>query len=289
MDNTYIDFHIHTTQSDGAYTPSEVCRMVNDAGIGILSITDHNYTEDLTELRKEFADLLIVQGAEISCIHTNSVGKKTELHIVGLGFDIDNSKIKKVFAHNQPSRQPYINAILDKLRLCGIELGNYNDLCNAYPNHRQIGRMNIAKTMTERGYVNNIERAFDEYIGAHGKRRAYFPNPLQYVPMEEAITAIIEAGGVAVLAHLNYYCLSDSENNELLHDFKVHSGENGAMEVYYSRYNQMERMQLKTLADKYNLMYSAASDFHGQNENETLVNNFKVSDCSALLKILGVN
>ena len=60
------------------------------------------------------------------------------------------------------------------------------------------------------------------------------------------------------------------------------------MEVYYSVYNQEERMALKALADIFGLMYSAASDFHGQKEGETLAHHFRSSDCAALLEVLGI-
>ena len=288
MKETFIDFHTHTTQSDGAYTPTDLCRMAQEAEIGILAVTDHNYTGEITELRKTCPNLHLVQGAEISCLYTDAAGKETELHVVALGFDADNPKLKDVLAHNQPDRQPYIDAILDRLRSCGIDLGCYNKLCKMYPNRRQIGRMDIAKMLTDRGYTASVDQAFDEYIGAHGKRRAFVPNPLRYVSLEEAVGAIVDAGGAAVLAHLYYYLLSDAENAELLRYFKKLSGKNGAMEVFYSRYDQKQRMQLKALADQYDLMYSAASDFHGQSEDETLVNHFSATDCSALLEFLGV-
>lgn len=287
MNHTYIDFHTHTTLSDGAYTPQELCRLAQSVGIGILSITDHNYTYDLTQLRKDYPDLFLIQGAEISCLYTDSDGKEAELHVIGLGFDPNNPKIKHILSYNQPDRQPYIDAILDQLRQCGIDLGSYHDLCLLYPNRRQVGRMDIAKMMTDQGYVASVEEAFGEYIGGHGKRKAYVPNPLRYVSLEEAVTAIVDGGGATVLAHLNYYSLSDSENHKLLRYFKELSGANGAMEVYYSRYNQQQRMHLKELADRYGLMYSSASDFHGQSEDETLVNRFCAADCQPLLKFLG--
>ncbi len=288
MSKPYIDLHTHTIQSDGAYTPAELCSMAQQAGIDILAITDHNYTEDLAELRQAYPGLKLIQGAEISCRHTDTAGKETELHVIALGFDANHPKIKAVLAENHPNRQSYIDQILDRLRDCGIDLGRYEDLCRLHPNRRHIGRMDIAKLMVDQGFVETIDQAFDEYLGGHGQRRAYVPNPLRYVSLETAVEAIVEAGGVAVLAHLYYYLLTDDENAELLRYFKQLAGENGAMEVYYSLYNSQQRTQLKALADQYDLMYSAASDFHGQNVNENLRNNFLPTDCSPLLHRLGL-
>lgn len=288
MENTYIDLHTHTTNSDGAYSPVQLCQMARQAGIGVLAITDHNFTEDLTALRAEFPEIRFVQGAEISCIYTDENAKETELHVIGLGFDPSKPKIQAVLARNQPDRQPYIDAILDRLRLCGIDLGSYQDLCALLGGKRHIGRMDIAKLLMERGYVSSIEEAFDEYLGGHGKRRAYVPNKLRYVSLEEAVEAILDAGGVAVLAHLNYYLLSDAENDALLRRFKNLTGGKGAMEVYYSIYTQALRLVLQALARKHGLMCSAASDYHGYSENDTLVQHFNSTDCAELLCCLGI-
>lgn len=286
MNNTYIDFHTHTTNSDGAYTPVQLCRMARQAGIGVLAITDHNYTEDLTALRAAFRDIYLIQGSEISCIYTDDLGKETELHVVALGFDPANPKLRAVLDRNQPDRQPYIDAILDRLRQCGIDLGTYDDLCKQLGGKRHIGRMDIAKLLMERGDVASIEEAFDEYVGGHGKRRAYVPNKLRYVSLEEAVEAILDAGGVAVLAHLYYFLLNDEENDALLRRFKKLTGKKGAMEVYYSLYDQQQRRSLLALAQEHDLMPSAASDFHGYSDSDTVAHHFESSDCAKLLDLL---
>lgn len=288
MKDTYIDFHSHTVRSDGAYAPMELCRKARECGIGVLAITDHNYTEDLTPLREAYPDLTFIQGAEISCLYTDSTGKELELHVVALGFRPENSKLQSVLARNHPNRKPYVDAILDRLRDCGIDLGNYEQLRNRHPERFHTGRMDIAEWLTELGYTDSVEQAFDEYLGGHGKRRAFVPNKLRYVTLEEAVEAIVDAGGVAVLAHLYYYLLSDAENKVLLRRFKELAGENGAMEVYYSLYDQPRRMQLKALADEMGLMYSAAGDYHGQSVDESLDNRFPAEDCADLLRFLGI-
>ncbi|MBQ9082234.1 MAG: PHP domain-containing protein [Clostridia bacterium] len=287
MNATYIDFHTHTALSDGAYTPQQLCAMARDAEIGILALTDHNHSEDLAPLRAAYPEICFIQGAEISCLYTDAENRELEIHVVALGFDPNHPDIRAVLAHNQPDRRPYINAILDRLRLCGIDLGSYEDLRALHPDTHHIGRMLIAQLLKDRGFVSTVNEAFDIYIGAFGERRAFVPNPLHYVSMEEAVRAIVRAGGVAVLAHLYYYRLDDCGCERLLRRFKELSGPNGAMEVFYGRYTSEQHKALMALADKYHLMYSAASDFHGQNEIDTLANRFTASSCAELLRFLG--
>lgn len=288
MKTSYIDLHTHTLRSDGAYTPAEVVARARDAGIGILALTDHNHTDDLSDLQAQFPEIHLIQGAEISCMYINTQGEEVEIHVVALGFDPNHPAIRAVLANNDPDRRPYINAILDRLRQCGIDLGSYEDMSRRFPNSRQIGRMNIAKCMKELGYVENVDEGFDKYIGSFGEKRAFVPNPTRYVSMEEAVSAIIASGGLAVLCHLYYYGMDAQENIRLVETFKKLTGEHGGMEVFYERYAPQQRAELKQLADRYGLMYSAASDFHGQREKDTLRNGFLSTDCQALLHRLGL-
>ena len=287
MMKTFIDLHTHSLRSDGAYTPEELCIKAIDAGIKILAITDHNYTEDLSSLRKQFPKINLIQGCEISCMYTNTLNEEIEIHVIGLGFDPNHPKIQSLLAKNDPDLVTYIHAILERLRECNIDLGSYEDIQKRYPNSRKIGRSNVAKCMVDMGYVASVDEALDVYIGSYGEKRAYVPKDIQYVSIEEAISAIIEAGGVAVLAHLYYYGMSEHENDILVKRFKELSGSHGGMEVYYGIYTNQQREILKQIADKYQLMYSAASDYHGQRQRDCLDNKFLSTDCQELLKHLG--
>ena len=101
MNGTYIDLHTHTTLSDGNVPPMELLRRARAAGIGIIAITDHNDTEDLTACRAAFPDLTLIQGAEIPCRYLDQ-----ELHVVALGIDPKNEKLQSVLRRNRPDRRP---------------------------------------------------------------------------------------------------------------------------------------------------------------------------------------
>lgn len=288
MNEHYLDLHVHSTQSDGAYTPAEVCALAVQSGLSIISLTDHNFTGDLTRLRQLFPDLTIIQGAEVSAIYTDEAQGDTEVHIIALGIDPESPELQDVLRRNQPDRAPYINAILDKLRHYGIDLGDYDTLCRMYPGKRHIGRMQIARLLVDRGYTRSVDEGFDTYIGGHGKRLCYVKPPLQYVPMEEAIHAILAANAIPVLCHLYYYRLDTHGSEQLVRRFSELTGGKGAMEVLYGRYSQEQRQALAALADKYGLMHSASSDYHGQDETETLGHRFPCDACRPLLDAIGI-
>ncbi|MBP3659853.1 MAG: PHP domain-containing protein [Oscillospiraceae bacterium] len=282
MNHPYIDLHTHTCLSDGNLTPGELLTAARAAGISILAITDHNSTGDLTAWREAFPELTLIQGAEITCRYLQH-----ELHVVALGIDPENPRLRAVLAQNQPDRRPYLTAILDKLRALGLDVGTYDELQAANPHSRHFGRMQIAKEMVNRGYVNSADEAFDIYMGAHGQRLAYVANPLKYVSLEEAVEAILSAGGVPVLAHLYYYLLDSEGERALVRRFKELAGEKAAMEVEYAAYDRAQRDALGKLADEFGLMHSCASDYHGNLEGETLAHGFDRVLSGPLLEMLG--
>ena len=283
MKGSYIDLHTHSCLSDGSLTPVELLTAARDAGIGILALTDHNATADLSPLQAAIPELTLIQGAEITCRYLDQ-----ELHVVALGIDPENAQLRAVLRNNQPDRRPYLSAILEKLRALGIDVGTYDELQAANPNSRHFGRMQIAKEMQRRGYVATADEAFDVYMGAHGQRLAYVANPLKYVTLEEAVEAILDAGGVPVLAHLYYYLLDAEGERALVRRFQELAGEKAAMEVHYAAYTPEQRESLAAIADEFGLMHSCASDFHGNLADETLAHGFRREQCAPLLDALGL-
>lgn len=301
----YCDWHTHTQRSDGRLTPLELVRKAFAAGIRAMSITDHNYSEDLTELRKIIADefdeeMTLVQGAEISALYTDGKGIEHELHIVALGFDPNNPDMKALLAAHQPDRKPYIDAILKKLKedCGGIDLGTYESIQAQFPTTKYIGRMVLARLLFEKGYTSSVDESFDLFLGSHGERRAYVKNPLRYSDLATVVQTIIKAGGIPILCHLLYFDLDDGnrtggeEKERLVRTFKelvTAYGGTGGMEVYYTRYKDVnERLYLLQMAQKYGLLISGGSDYHEQEEWETLEHHLSCSACQDLLDHLGI-
>lgn len=296
-----VDLHTHTLRSDGNLSPEALIRKAYAAGIRVLSITDHNYTEDLTKLRKIAADfpegLALIQGAEVSALYTDSTGTEAELHIVALGFDPENPGIKALLEQSRPDRRPYIEAFLKRLREeCGIDLGSYDEIRAHFPDTPYIGKKALAALMEKKGITTTAEEAFDVYLGRQGK--AHVESPLRYFPLEEVLHRIYQAGGIPILAHLLYYRwnredrIHFQENDRLLarfHALTVGAGKAGGMEVHYGRYTALQREYLEACAHKFGLLISAGSDYHGQQAWETLAPGAPCSACGELLARLGVS
>lgn len=297
----YFDGHCHTTNSDGRLTPQEVLKEAYAAGIRCLSITDHNFITDVSELcayaKSAFEEeMTLVQGAEISACYVDAVtGTELEVHIVALGINPDDSNLKALLKSHFPDRKLYVDAILQKLKNeCGIDLGTYESIRARFPTS-YVGRMLLARLLTDQGITETVDDAFNIYLGCHGERRAYIKNPFRYSSLETVVRTIIRASGIPVLAHLLYYDFDESrlggdQKERLVRRFKelVDSCHGvGGMEVFYARYTPTERLYLLQLARKYGLLFSGGSDFHGQ-EGEHLGHQLSCSACSDLLEHLGI-
>lgn len=241
-----IDLHIHTSFSaDGKEDPYEILNHAIDRDVQFISITDHGCVEAIPIISHlaETQKITIVPGIEITAF------ENAEQHILGYGFNTNHPSIEKIVRTTSEYKQINIGLILDMLSDMGIMLRTDEYVIN--------GRKDIANTMLKRGIVSDITEAFDLYLDGE----EYMSLPIKYISTEEAIGAIVEAGGKAVLAHP----FSVSENyDELMGIIKqlINYGLCG-IEAYYGQYTLSDQRGLADLADKLGLFKTSGSDFHG--------------------------
>ena len=135
----------------------------------------------------------------------------------------------------------------------------YEDLLAEFPN-AVITRAHYAKYMLNHGYIKSMTEAFDRYIGDHCP--CYIPR--EKVTPVQAVELVLKAGGVPILAHPILYHMSDSRLDTLTRELKE-AGLVG-LEAIYSTYDASEERQMRRLAEKYGLLVSGGSDFHGGNK-----------------------
>jgi len=153
----YIDLHMHSTQSDGDYSPEELIEMAINECIRVLAITDHNILlPNYDELCKKYEEKIeLVNGSEISASHVFTTGRQSEIHIVGLF--IRGEDIKEFLQGNRSDGKQRAIAILERLKKeCGIDLGNVEQLCERFKNGL-FSRTNIAKLLMEYGAVKSVK------------------------------------------------------------------------------------------------------------------------------------
>ena len=271
------DFHMHSTYSDGLLPPEVLVRKAAENHLKAIAITDHNNTltdGDWEALGQSCrGELQLVKGCEISTIYTMRQGQKKEIHVVALCFDSRTvvngagETFRERILRNNPDNSGYVNEIVRKLHLCGVEVPRYDELRVLYHDCRHIGRTQIADCIVKRGYADSLNAAFDRYIGDFGDRLAHVDalSYSHYIEFAECIQMIQAAGGIPILAHPLKYHFDEEEMARFLNLFLQSSKPPArGIEVFYGKYTREQQCELKEIADGYHLYYSSASDWHSR-------------------------
>ncbi|MCQ2969199.1 MAG: PHP domain-containing protein [Clostridium sp.] len=251
----YADLHIHSSYSDGAYTPEEIIKISRENGVKCISITDHDSIGGQYVNAENFGDIEIISGIELSAEYNDM-----ELHILGYYIDINNERLIKSVKLLNDKRLERVQKIINNLKEYDIEL----DIDELYKNNNEtLGRSHIANAMVEKGYFSNYKQAFQSFLikGKPGYEKGF---RLSY---REAIDIIKNAGGIAVLAHPGQI-YKRMELEKIIKELKCF-GLNG-IEVYHPSHDKRDSNEFYNLAKKYKLTITGGSDFHGgstYNEN----------------------
>jgi predicted metal-dependent phosphoesterase TrpH len=256
----FVDLHSHSTASDGTFAPAEVVRLSKAAGLVGLALTDHDTIAGLAEAASEAArlGLAFVPGIEISAVPPIDNGT---LHILGYCIDPQNAVLTEMTRQLIDARDNRNPRIIERLRELGIDITMNEALAQAQGG--VLGRPHIAALLVKKGVVKTIKQAFDEYLGQGGK--AYFDK--ERLSPRDAIGRIRQAGGLPVVAHpIQLRTANDAQLQQVIKDL-VDLGLAG-IEVIHSDHGPAEVEKYTGLADRYNLLKTGGSDFHGTNKKD---------------------
>ena len=247
-----VDLHVHSTKSDGSYTPSELVTYALEKGLTAFALTDHDTTDGIDEALKaaEGKPIEVIPGIEFSSEYE---GK--DIHIVGLYIDYQSDFFKRRLVNFVNGRIIRNKEMCRRLTEHGMPV-TYEELTSEFPDS-VITRSHYAKYLLNHGYTKSLKEAFDRYIGDNCP--CFVPRK-KITPMR-AVEIILKAGGIPILAHPILYHMSDARLEKLVATLKD-MGLLG-IEAVYSTYSPSEERQMRTLAAKYDLCISGGSDFHG--------------------------
>lgn len=249
-----IDMHTHTCYSDGQYTPDEVINQAINNNIKTISITDHDTILGLKQIDfNKYSEIEIIPGIELTVKRPHG-----RMHILGFQIDYENKQLLNTLKSIKDNNINNLQNIVKYLKENGIEFIE-EDLDEIFTRIGNIGRPDIAKLLIKYGIVKTVQEAFDKYlIKAFNETRS----KTKGYTYQEIIKLILDANGIPILAHPNSLELDNEEFEELLKDM-IKSGLMG-LEVYHSNISEEERIYYMSLVNKYNLLYSAGSDYHGE-------------------------
>ncbi len=246
-----IDLHTHSTASDGRLAPSELVNRAALAGVEMLALTDHDGTDGLDEARTsaDEAGIRFINGIELSV-----TWNKRTVHIVGLNFDPDYAPLKAGIQVLQAFRHTRAKEIALKLEKSGIE-GAY-DGARRFSGGKMLGRMHFANFLVDSGYEKNVRNVFKHYLV--NNKPGHVTD--DWATLDDAVSWITGAGGVAVIAHPARYKLTRTKLRKLIKDFISAGGQ--ALEVVSGSHNVNEMKTMACHAADFDLYASMGSDFH---------------------------
>jgi hypothetical protein len=250
------DLHVHSNASDGRYSPAEIVRMAANAGLTVMALTDHDTVDGLIPAlaaAAEFPTLTVIPGVELST-DTDS----GEVHVLGYFIDYNDRDFKTSLDKMRNSRENRAEKMVGKLNElgCAVELERVKEIAGS----GALGRAHVAQALLEKGYIASFKEAFSKYIGhdcpAYVGREKLTPG--------EAVKLVLKANGLPVMAHP----FTSTHPEIVIRDLK----EVGlvGMEVYYAGYFPGEIEILLNLAQKYSLVPTGGTDYHGIDANSEI-------------------
>lgn len=245
------DMHLHTTASDGSMTPKELVLHAKENGLSGIAITDHDTIDGIEEalVMGNEIDIKVIAGVEIS------VEFKPEMHILAYFFDDKYKKMEPILEELRNYRNERNPRIIKRLNELNIDITMKEVLEQA--GETVVGRPHIASILIRKGYVKDINTAFKKYLAPSGM--AYFKK--EKLTPKEGIEAIVNAGGIPVLAHPKYLNITNNELENTISEL-IKYGLKG-IEVYYVDNTIIETGYYLRLAKKFNLLTTGGTDFHG--------------------------
>ncbi len=253
------DLHCHSNVSDGTLTPEAVAARAAANGVALWSLTDHDEVGGQHRARDAAARLGMgyLPGAEISVTFADKT-----VHIVGLGFDPDDSQLCQGLADTRNGRERRARDIAAELAKVGIP-GAFEGALKFVGNPDLISRTHFARYIVETGVCADPHEVFRHYL-AEGKP-GFVPH--RWARLSDAVRWITDAGGVAVIAHPGRYDFTPNEEFALFSEFKAHGGR--AVEVVTGSHTVAEYARYADMAIEFDLLASRGSDFHDPSESHT--------------------
>ncbi len=253
----FVDLHIHSNYSDGAFSPDELVRRASAAGLITIAIADHDSVAGVSEgiSAGTLNNIEVIPAVELSV----QFRSWQDVHLLGYGIDVSDDTFLEKLNGFRERREHRNMDILERVNgMLADESRAAIDLSEVLVFARDaIGRPHIARALLERGYAGTVEDAFNRYLIPCNVPKCYWP-------IDDAIREIRRIGGVAVLAHPTSISADRQELQEIisaLYDLGL-----DGIEVF-NNMAQLDEMEfLRRFALESGLLITGGSDFHGIEE-----------------------
>ncbi|UPK74045.1 PHP domain-containing protein [Nocardioidaceae bacterium SCSIO 66511] len=248
-----IDLHTHSDRSDGTDSPAELVRKAHASGLDVVALTDHDSMAGWEEAERAAADvgITLVRGLEISCEHEGS-----SVHLLAYEPDPQYARLLAELERVLAGRNGRLPRTIERLRALGMTI-SVEDVHAVAEDAVATGRPHVADALVARGYVANRDEAFDRFLKAG--RPAYVHR--YAADLTAMIELVVEAGGVAVIAHPWGRRAGSALDRDAIADLQA-AGLSG-VEVDHNDHPEPVREELRAIARDLDLIVTGSSDYHG--------------------------
>lgn len=252
-----VDLHCHSNISDGTLTPAAVAARAKANGVDVWALTDHDEVAGIAEARVAAAahNLIYVPGVEISITWAGHT-----IHIVGLQIDETNSQLVQGLVGIRSGRERRAREMAAQLAAIGIPAA-FEGALKYVGNPNLISRTHFARYLVEIGRCATTAEVFRHYLTEGNP--GYVAH--RWVTMEQAVSWIHGAGGIAVVAHPGRYKMSEMLFGTFFDEFKRLGGD--AIEVTTGSHSPDQYTYFAKIAAAYGFLASRGSDFHSPDES----------------------
>ena len=263
-----VDFHVHSTASDGTFSPAELVEKAERGGFAAFAITDHDNCDGVKELLSHplststsTPHLHLIPGIELSIEPGAGFDK---FHLLGLGIDPENPQLKALLKSILDGRNARNERITENFRRLGMDI-------RPEPHGEVLARPHYARWLMEHGYARDIKDAFAKYLLPDSPDATRCYEERWHPTQEDAFAAIHAAGGICVMAHPRYW---RRDWKDVGCDFAAaekglaelkEKGLDG-VEALYQANTSEENVEFTRIATRLGYLKSAGSDFHGSNK-----------------------
>jgi 3',5'-nucleoside bisphosphate phosphatase len=280
-----FDLQSHSIHSDGALAPAEVVALAAAAGVELLALSDHDSVNGVDEaiVAGEEHGVRMVPATEISALRSPD----EDVHILGYGVDHRGRGLLDWLEASRADRELRAERLAQRLEQLGFEVDR-SGIEKRRAAGKTVGRPHIAAGVLAR--AGNRQRLAEEGIDDVGPFIAAYliPGAPGYLPrltptVEDAVTAIHDAGGVAVWAHPFWDLESPDEVLAEVDRFRG-CGLDG-VETFYATHTREQTHLLHEHCSARGLLQTGSADFHGPDHKQ--FNAFRAFDLYGLEPVLG--
>jgi predicted metal-dependent phosphoesterase TrpH len=253
------DLHCHSSVSDGTLEPEALAARAKANGVQLWALTDHDEVGGQHRAMAAAAGLGLpyLPGVEISVTFAG-----VTVHIVGLGFDPDDTTLVAGLAATRGGRRERALEMAEGLARAGVP-DAFEGALKYVGNPELISRTHFARHLVDTGVCQDTHEVFRRFL-VDG-RPGHVPH--RWARLGDAVAWITGAGGIATIAHPGRYKLTPTEEYALFSEFKAHGGE--AVEVVTGSHTPSEYVRYAETAREFGLYASRGADFHSPEESHT--------------------